>query len=294
MSGVGLPPEVPSDFPVPPADEPETEAAPAPTNERPIPEVAPGLPARRPAWPTGGVIPEVAPGVPHRAPGGGIFIPEVAPSVPTRPPGGFVEVRPPMPEVAPGVPHRAPGGGIFIPEVAPPVPTRPPGGFVEVRPPMPEVAPGVPHRAPGGGIFIPEVAPPVPARPPAPTGADAARCEAALEKGDARAAVQAGDDAMKGLMGPSMGFPHLAPSPDPADVDRFQGFLGALAKDGKLDDFARACDKVDADAIAGFGGRRPMDWFGQSETFSALVDKYGTAAQKATWQAAIKGGSGEA
>src|SRR5207249_4463796 len=54
--------------------------------------------------------------------------------------------------------------------------------------------------------------------------ADAFACETAMATRDNEAALRAGYDAMKGLMGPSLGFPHPSDNAKPEDVTRFKGF----------------------------------------------------------------------
>jgi hypothetical protein len=125
---------------------------------------------------------------------------------------------------------------------------------------------------------------------------DAAKVEKALDKGDNEGAITAADDAIRNVMLPSFGFPRIKDPVAPADADRVKGMLSGLEKDGKLDDFKAAVDAQQKASLDRFGGRPPMDWFGPKQTFSAVVDKFGTPSQKAIWNAAAptQGGAASA
>jgi hypothetical protein len=123
------------------------------------------------------------------------------------------------------------------------------------------------------------------AKPEATGGAgDAQAIEAALAKGDPKEVVAVAREAVgRSLLLPSLGFVRANPHPDAAELKRFKECLKGLEKDHKLDDFRRAVDAEEQREIDGFGGRRPMDWYGPKEVFSALVQAFGTPTQKAIW-----------
>jgi hypothetical protein len=127
--------------------------------------------------------------------------------------------------------------------------------------------------------------------PPATSSGDAiaGNVEAALKKGDGKTAVSDAIGAGKALVGPGLGFPRLVDKPAAADVQTFKDMLSKLEKDGKLDDLKKASDaeeKRERDAISGGRpGNFPIpDWYGSGDVMNALVDKYGSASQKATWR----------
>jgi hypothetical protein len=118
-------------------------------------------------------------------------------------------------------------------------------------------------------------------------GGDMAKlAEACLDGGDNAGATRAALSAGGHLTLPGMGFPHVNPNPAPADLKRFQDFLGQLGKDGKLGDLhdaVAAQDKKEHDALTG-GENRPIpDWYGPMSVMDALVSKFGDDSQKQAW-----------
>jgi hypothetical protein len=132
---------------------------------------------------------------------------------------------------------------------------------------------------------------------PPPTGPESGEgyaedVENLLDDGNSRGATEAARKASGQLALGGLGFPRLNPNPSPDDVSNFKEMLGDLEADNRLDDLRNAVDKDEQRLIQGFGGRRPMDWYGPAEVLSTVINKYGTDSQKAIWNAKPEPSSG--
>jgi hypothetical protein len=113
-------------------------------------------------------------------------------------------------------------------------------------------------------------------------GTDAATAiKDACDKGDRKGALKAATAMAAPLLKPSLGFPQVVANPDPVGVRAFQTMLATLSQGGTLGELGAVVARQEKALLASSGGRRPKDWYGPQETFTLLLQKFGTDDEKA-------------